>query len=279
MQSYQEYIQKCNSCGAFTTTVGKTVQGKPIKMLTKGIGRARTLIVGGVHAREHITCDLLFALAKAYDGRDAIDIIPALNIDGILLAKLGINGIPLKLSQRESLLSINKGNTDFSLWKANIRGVDINNNFDAGWGQGEGNTFTPAPWGYVGAYARSEPETAAVVRLMDSGRYSFVIAYHSKGEEVYWGFRDKKPHKKAAVAVAEKLGYALKETPQSAGGLKDYWIETTGRAGLTIEVGSDNFAHPYPISELPNLIERHKDALSLYGEIGKQLWKDLCEPP
>lgn len=273
MQSYNHYLERCYKAGAFIRTVGSTVQGREIKMLTKGIGQAKVLIVGGVHAREHITTELLFALTEAYDGSYAIDVVPALNIDGILLATLGINGLALKMRDRDFLISANGENLDFSLWKANIRSVDINNNFDAGWGEGRGNVFVPASSGYVGTHPASEPETVAAVKLMDTLKYSLVIAYHSKGEEVYWGFRDRKPHKEAAESVAAALGYAVKETPESAGGLKDYWIAKTGRAGLTVEVGEDRFPHPYPESELPNLIERHKDIFRLYGETAEKLWK------
>ncbi|HOK82016.1 MAG: hypothetical protein GX095_06265 [Clostridiales bacterium] len=273
MLSYGDYLEKCRGCGAFVKTVGYTVCGREIKMLTKGVGEAKALIVGGVHAREHITTDLLFALAAEYDGKYAVDIIPALNIDGILLAKFGINSIPLKLSERKLLIMANNGSYDFSQWKANIRGVDINNNFDAGWGEGAGNVFSPAPAGYVGSAPHSEPETRAAVTLMDSLKYSLVIAYHSKGEEIYWGFRDKNPHKEEARRISEALGYPLKETPESAGGLKDYWIQKTGRLGLTIEVGEDRFPHPYPENELPALIEKHKGILKLFGETAEE----LCE--
>lgn len=277
MQSYKDYLDLCYGCGAFIKTVGYTVKGREIKMLTKGIGEAKTLIVGGVHAREHITCDLLFALTAAYDGHNAIDLIPALNIDGILLAKLGLNGVALKMSERKLLLAANNGSSDFSLWKANIRAVDINNNFDAGWGEGCGNVFAPSASGYVGTHPHSEPETVTAAKLMDTSKYSLVIAYHSKGEEVYWGFRDKQPHKEEAFLIADALGYPLKETPSSAGGLKDYWIQKTGRLGLTVEVGEDRFPHPYPPSELKNLIKKHKDLFRLAGETAVKLWtKDLC---
>lgn len=274
MKTYNEYLKLCKNTGARMRVIGKTAFGREILLLTKGRGAARTLIMGGVHAREHITSDLLFALTAAYRGSIALDIVPALNIDGILLVKNGLNGLPLRLKEREYLLKANRGNGDFSLWKANLRAVDINNNFDAGWGQGQGNVFFPAPSGYVGAHAGSEPETQAAVRLMDSGQYALVVAYHSKGEEVYWGFRDKRPHPEEARRVADALGYALKETPDSAGGLKDYWIEKTGRMGLTIEVGEDRFSHPYPVSELPALVKKHKDIFSLYGEIAERLWKN-----
>jgi g-D-glutamyl-meso-diaminopimelate peptidase len=272
MKTYKEYLEACMAAGAAMRTIGETVGGRQIQMLTKGEGIPRALIVGGIHAREHITTDLLFALTAAYDGKTALDIVPALNIDGILLAQNGLNGLTMRMKDRAFLLRTNRGSEDFSLWKANLRAVDINNNFDAGWGQGKGNVFFPAPSGYVGSHPGSEPETQACVRRMDSGQYALVVAYHSKGEEVYWGFRSKRPYPEEARRVAEALGYSLKETPESAGGLKDYWIEKTGRMGLTIEVGEDRFPHPYPVSELPVLIKKHKDIFALFGEIAERLW-------
>ena len=53
---------------AFVKTVGYTVCGREIKMLTKGVGEAKCAYSRRVHAREHITTDLLFALAAEYDG-------------------------------------------------------------------------------------------------------------------------------------------------------------------------------------------------------------------
>lgn len=251
-------------------TVGKTTLGREILMISKGKG-ARVLVVGGVHAREHITSKLLAELMLRYEGDYAVDCIPALNPDGILLAKNGLNSVN-NAEIKTKLQRINGNSTDFSLWKANARGVDINVNFDALWGKGEGSVFYPSPSSYVGEAPESEPETRAAAELLRTGRYTLVVAYHSKGEEVYWGFNGDYRYKNEAARVANYLGYRLKTTPNSAGGLKDYWTAFTGKLGLTIEVGKDYYPHPYPESELGNLIKTHSRALELFGRVGEELW-------
>ena len=256
---------------------GKSLYGYPLAAASKGKrAPGGVLVVGTVHAREHITAKLLSELAAEYDGDYPIDVVPCLNPDGAILATEGAEAFTLKAADRLSLLRINDGSWDFSKWKANLRGVDLNTNFDAGWGKGESNVFKPSPENYVGPYPGSEPETQAAVRLMAEGRYALVVAYHSKGEEVYWGFGGYADYYAESAAVAERLGYTLKRTPRSAGGLKDYWIAKYRLPGLTVEVGEDKYPHPYPEDRLPELIKRHKDIFGLYAEIAKKVWKNRC---
>ncbi|MFA5450041.1 MAG: M14 family zinc carboxypeptidase [Clostridia bacterium] len=271
MKSYKDLINKCVKTGGFLRNIGKTSLGYDIPLLSKGKGEARILLIGSVHAREHITTPLLLNLFGEYRGKHPIDCIPALNIDGVMLAKNGINSLPLRIKQRDYLINLN-GSDNFSLWKANIRGVDINVNFDAGWGEGRENVEVPASESYIGAAPNSETETQAVVNLLKKTKYALVVAYHSKGEEIYFGFREDNRYQEYADKYANFLGYTLKETRHSAGGIKDYWTKSTGRLGLTVEVGKDSFSHPYPEKELPALIKQHSGSLELLAEIGKELW-------
>lgn len=254
---------------------GKSLYGHPLAVASLGKrAPGGVLIVGAIHAREHITAKLLSALAAEYTGDYPIDVVPCLNPDGVILATEGPEAFSLKAADRLKLLRINDGSGDFSLWKANLRGVDLNTNFDAKWGQGEKNVRKPAPENYIGPAPGSEPETAAAMRLMSEGKYALVVAYHSKGEEVYWGFDDYKEYYDEARSVAAALGYALKRTPNSTGGLKDYWIDKYRLPGLTVEVGEDKYPHPYPEERLPELIIRHRGIFDLYAEIAKKVWTD-----
>jgi g-D-glutamyl-meso-diaminopimelate peptidase len=179
---------------------------------------------------------------KRYRG-DKIDCIPTLNIDGVLLAKQ---------------------NPQYALWKANIRGVDLNVNFDAEWGGGEQNVFEAGAENFVGEHPHSEAETLAVVKLLERRRYDMVIAYHSKGEEIYYGFLQDDSGKAEAEELGAYLGYAVKKIEGSCGGLKDYFVLKYKKPALTIEVGEDRFAHPYPLSELPALCKLHEGTLELF---------------
>lgn len=269
---YSSLIRRCKESGGKIDYIGKTVCGYDIPVIRKGNGNPRTLIVGTVHAREFVTGYLLLDLIKEYSGRGGIDVIPILDIDGAVIAEDGLPALNADDNIKRNLIKINGGSSDFRLWKANARGVDLNVNFDAEWGRGRGNVFYPAPQGYVGKYPLSEPETKAVSRLMSDGDYALVVAYHSKGEEVYWGFGDNLLYKEEASEIAKKLGYTLKTTPWSTGGLKDEFVLKTGRLGLTIEVGEDKFPHPYPEEEYGNLLKKHDGIFNLYTEIARKLW-------
>ena len=255
------------------TNVGITTLGTPIPMVSLGKKRdGGVLIVGAVHAREYITAYLLYELIKEYDGDYPVDVIPILNIDGVTLCKEGLNELPLKLKERTTLLRLNDGSTDFSKWKANVRGVDINVNFPADWGKGKSNVTRPAPENSIGPCPFSERETVCIMDVINNNDYALVVAYHSKGEEVYYGFGDNRLYKSEAQTFANYLDYKLKRTPDSAGGIKDYFTLTTGRLGLTVEVGKDTLPHPYPLTELPNLIKQHSGVIPLTTEIANKLW-------
>lgn len=270
MKSYKEIEKLAAESRANIDYVGVSYLGYPIPILTKGGGERGALLVGGVHAREFITSYLLFELIKNYDGESRVDCVPILNIDGVLLSRLGKKLFPSKRSSAlGELIEMNEGK-DFSMWKANIRGVDINTNFDAEWGTGLLNTRRPGAENYIGPFAESENETRAIVDRLTARRYDIVVAYHSKGEEIYYGFGEDFKHKEQAEKVADYLGYQLKTSIGSAGGLKDYCV-TKGTFALTIEVGEDRFPHPYPMKELPKLMQKHTGSLELFGSIGAQI--------
>ena len=273
MREYDELINSCYLTGGRVSYVGETYAGYKIPMVTKGASDVGVLVIGCIHAREYVTSFLLTRLLAEYHGEMRVDVVPMLNIDGYILSKKGVNVFPMKMKDRQALIRMNGGSGDFSLWKANIRGVDLNTNFPAKWGEGESNVFSPSSANYVGIEPLSERETRLIYDKMKSGNYALVVCYHSKGEEVYWGFQKDTRYKKYARAVANRLKYKLKETPRSTGGIKDVWTLETGRLGLTIEVGSDKFPHPYPMSELDSLVLRHQGIIEYYTRIAKELWK------
>ena len=233
--------------------IGKTVQNRPIFMRRVGTSKPNLLIIASVHAREHITTDLMNAIVDAYDGGGSFDYVPMLNADGVLKAKYG-------------------GDT---LWKANANGVDLNVNFDADWGMGKSNTRTAGSENYIGEYPHSEPEAKAIVNLLKMNDYSLVVCYHSKGEEIYYGFADNFGHVEEASGFAAFLGYELKTSAGSAGGIKDFYCKNYKGLGLTVEVGEDRFDHPYPVSELPNLIKKHTGTIELLIEAGDRIARKI----
>ena len=154
------------------TIIGYSRLGREIPLFQSEKGDAVVLLVGGIHAREYITCELVETLASHADG---IDCIPCLNPDGRAIVrgeetpKIAFCG-------------------DLALWKANAFGVDLNVNFDAEWGTGKQNVRVAGRENYIGPYPESEPETKAVCDLLRRKKYPLVLSYHTLGEEVYWGF-------------------------------------------------------------------------------------------
>ena len=69
------------------TIIGYSRLGREIPLFHSGRGDAAVLIVGGVHAREYITCDLVFKLWR--EASRNTDCIPCLNPDGRAIARGG----------------------------------------------------------------------------------------------------------------------------------------------------------------------------------------------
>lgn len=272
MKTYASLLNSIASMGKIDY-IGSTVLGYGIPLVRIGKEVPRTLIIGSVHAREHITTLMLNEVVKL-NTDCSFDYIPMLNIDGVSLSIDGINFITDE-ERKKNLYKYNNYNMDFSMWKANANGVDLNVNFDAEWGEGKNNITYPAPENYIGKTPNSEPETQAVVNLLKKNNYAMVACYHSKGEVVYWGFESNFRYYKEAKAIAEGLNYSLERSDGSAGGIKDYYCTKYKGLGITIEIGKDSFSHPYPESELPNLISKHKDSLRLICQTGGKIAREI----
>ena len=243
------------------TIVGYSRLGREIPLFHSEKGGAVVLLVGGIHAREYVTCDLVTAL---WEETDAIDCIPCLNPDGRAIAQ-GAEKPRIPYAG------------DKKLWKANAYGVDLNVNFDAAWGTGKSNVRSAGSENYIGPYPESEPETRAVCDLIRKRRYAVVVSYHTLGEEVYWGFGRNYAHEKEARAYADAVGYELKKSLGSAGGLKDWYCENFSGLGLTVEVGKSDWGHPCPTERLPELLNTHRGSVGLLAEIGERIARENDE--
>ena len=141
-------------------TIGKSISGRPIYAVLLGEGRPTGIAQYAIHGREWITARLAFEHFRFGLKRGSVWLIPLMNPDGALLSQRGIGSV--RDEMRAAFLSGINGGTDFSLWKANAAGVDLNVNFDADWGEGKRNVFSPAGENYIGPFPFSEPETRAL---------------------------------------------------------------------------------------------------------------------
>ncbi len=244
-------------------TIGYSVLGKPIYALKLGNGGKKIIITAAHHAKEWITSALVMCIINTLLETENISntfyFIPMVNPDGVNLCIKGLSQ-DLPVYVRKRLIMIN-GSEDFvGKWQANIRGIDLNHNYDASFSKGKAlqlkeGIFAPAPTKYSGEYPESEPETRAVVSFTKKISPQMVIAYHSQGEEIFYKYQGKcaPDAEKIAQNLAHASGYQLilADGLTDCTGYKDWVIEKFNIPAFTIEVGKGE--NPLPITQLEKI--------------------------
>ncbi len=264
------FVEK-NSDFFIINKLAKTYLNNDIFALTKiySLGAPFVLVTAGIHAREHLSCDFLCLLIKRLTKMKPlpynISFVPLVNPDG---AELVINGLKnVDETKKEKLIKINGGNSDFSLFKANALGVDLNNNFDGGWDKKFTDKSSPSSSGYYGSCPLSEIESKALVRWTQILHPAMTISYHLKGEEIYFDYfqegQRKARDEKIAQIFSKSTTYKIKPTQHiSSGGFKDFCVQKLKIPSLTIELGRDDFSHPYPQTQLPDILLKNRHFFS-----------------
>ena len=228
------------------------------------------------HANEWITSAILMDLLNTYllgltnmttlRGVDIaplyftkeLSIVPMVDPDGVDLV---LNGPPSEV--KDEVIKMNKGSTDFSGWKANIRGVDLNNQFPANWEieKERKEPKQPAPRDYPGDAPLTEPEAIAMANLVKNNHFSRVVAFHTQGKEFYWGYEQLEPPESEFLACefAKESGYRAVRFIDSHAGFKDWFIQEYRKPGFTIELGEG--VNPLPLSQYEEIYE---DVLGLF---------------
>ncbi|MCT8138841.1 LysM peptidoglycan-binding domain-containing protein [Anaerobacillus sp. CMMVII] len=259
-----KYLRKYYSSQVSVQKIGHSVMGKPIYALVIGSGKKEVFYSGGWHANEWLTSKFLMVFIKQllqhYQSnlpffhyqiskilKDVkLYIVPMVNPDGIELVHQGIyENHPFF----HSVLTINKGSRRFEHWSSNIRGVDLNHQWPAGWDvEAKESPQVPWPRHYSGKAPLTEPEAKAVYHLTKKQNFSYVLAFHSQGQVIYWGYKNLEPSKSKEMVEQLSLvsSYEPVRTADSDGGFKDWFIQETGRPGFTIEVGVGT--NPLPFS-------------------------------
>lgn len=265
------------------SVIGKSCSGKDIKALKIGNASAYCLIAAAFHGSERITATVLLMFLEklchalesdgyiaglkarsAIVGRGVI-LVPCVNPDGCDISLLG------EKACENSPLDIGRlCKNDYTHWNANLRGVDINHNFNAGWDElkeleQRSSIYCPGPTRFGGFSPESEPETRALTELCRKIQMRHVIALHSQGEVIYWDYGNKKipRSRKMAEIMATSSGYAL-DVPVGlavGGGFKDWFISEFSRPGFTVELGSGK--NPLPASDADKIYSRVEEMLML----------------
>lgn len=192
-------------------TLGKSVKGRDINALVYGSGQKRVLVIAGIHGDEQNTSVLARSLAVHINAETlpknlTVIIVPDANPDGLLADT-----------------------------RVNANGVDINRNFPAKSWRADYTEQRRFP----GTQPSSEPETRAVLNLLERYPPQMVVTLHAAMGCVNWdgpggAFAARKLASINGYPLCESLGY---ETPGSLGLLTgvDRQIPT-----VTIELRAKN---------------------------------------
>ncbi|MCT4598205.1 MAG: M14 family metallopeptidase [Vallitalea sp.] len=263
-------------------SIGKSIDGRELYKIIVGKGSNNVIYNGSHHGNEWITSLLLMkwievflevysrkGSIRGYNLEDifnyaTISIVPMVNPDGV---ELVINGIKNIKTNTDKLIKWNNGN-EFSNWKANINGVDLNRNYNAGWKkykqlEKEWGINGPGPYLYSGSAPESESESRSMANLTRNIVTRLVLAYHSQGEEIFWQYGNLQPDISIKIGkeFAEVSGYNLasESLQQSLAGYKDWFIQDYKKPGYTIEVGKG--INPLPIEQFNKIYDDNEELL------------------
>ena len=270
--TYQDFDNYITSLSGYPNldfgVMGYSTFGQPMYYAHYGqYDNNQIIIEGSIHAREYLAGLLVVELAKSIadlnpEVTGGIYFIPNVNPDGVRLVLDGTVDLCPKL--QEALTTINDGNTDFSQWKANGLGVDLNVNFDALWGGGSQNVFCVAPANFVGYYPNSEREVQNLINFTNIVQPKLTISYHTKGEVIYYGFEvlneaNLTRDYNIGTLLSEVTGYQLVRTVASTGGYSDWVSQHLQVPAYTIEIGNPNLPHPLGVENIQTVLEQNRD--------------------
>ena len=200
---------------------GSSFGGRPLLAYRLGTGPSARAIIGGIHGGyEWNTVALVSETLKYLQANPALVpdgvtlyLIPCANPDGYAISR-GLDGRT-------------NGNT-----------VDLNRNWDYQWQPTATHGTRPVN---AGAYAFSEPETAALRDLILEYDVEAAIFYHSAMAQIFYGAdRSRSATYDLAVAVSQATGYPIADgvPGQITTGDAIDWMSIQGLAGIKVELST-----------------------------------------
>ncbi len=258
-------------------SIGKSELGQDIWELQMGIGPKKVHINASMHANEWITSlvlmkwlnDYLLALTTGTNLGECLalelfrecnlSLVTMVNPDGVDLV---VNGPSEKM--KKDLIEMNNGKEEFSGWKANIRGIDLNNQFPANWEieKKRKRPKGPAARDFPGVEPLTESEVKSLVALVQKEEFDRVISLHTQGGEFYWGYERKEPEIASVMAreFTARSGYKAVRYIDSHAGFKDWFIDQFKKPGFTLELGKG--INPLPLSQFEKIYQDTKPILN-----------------
>ncbi|WP_079710891.1 M14 family metallopeptidase [Paraliobacillus ryukyuensis] len=259
-------------------TIGYSVDQRKILAIQLGTGKDNILLSGAHHAREWLTTPLLMDMIETYahaaETRQSFRgfevktmleqccfwFIPMVNPDGVTLVQLGAS----QFEHQEDLLRWNNYSEDFTAWKANIRGVDLNRQYPVDWETIKSDPGEPSFANFKGVTPLSEPESKAIYQFIQSKKIKIAAAYHSSGEEIFWKYKSTAAFaiksEQIAMQLAELTGYKLiyPGDDPSGGGLTDWFISHYRQPSFTIEIAPYIGPNPVPLHHYDQIYQANK---------------------
>ena len=232
------------------TSLGTSEANNNIPMITLGKGEKKALVIGAIHAREHITTkyllrcieDYCFASTTAsgklgsFNIRKLLNeytlyIVPCANPDGLEIV-------------RSRLTPKNHTVKDLSEYKANYNGVDLNRNFPLAWEQINNGVKKPSDYYFKGYSSGDQKETQALMNLCQNNEFEFMLSIHIKGNCLYCGdtynTKYNAQYKAFAKDIANTCGFYMtqptKEASSYGGGFENWFRHTYSRPGVCVEL-------------------------------------------
>ncbi|MFS0878471.1 M14 family zinc carboxypeptidase [Metabacillus niabensis] len=276
----QEVYQIAKQFHLEVKTFGKSEFGRDLVAVKVGDGKKSVLITASHHGREwlstHIVMKMMKQYAKAYSESNdiyghhpqilddvSIWFVPMVNPDGVMIQQTGTRHMPFLM--QEVYFDMNKGYGDFSRWKANGFGIDLNRQYPAGWEEIKGGQPYAAYSHYKGEKPFVAKESRALRAFTNQIRPLAAAAYHTSGRVIYWYYFNEIQHLQRDIRlvneIAEKTGYEVEYPPSSAigGGYTDWFIQTYKLPALTIELSYSVHETNPPLSVLKEEWNRNKE--------------------
>lgn len=258
--------------------IGHTVYHRNIYAIAVGHGAPCVVITASHHGREWITTSVVMKMITSYcrayrnhqwisgyPVRPILDsttiwFVPMVNPDGVTLQQFGPRKFPR--SMYRTFVQWNKGKRDFTEWKSNAQGIDLNLQYDGDWGKIVGAAKRPASKDYKGKAPYQASEVKALRQFLVKVNPQFEVAYHASGSVIFSN-QDPDPRSPLAKDLSVLTGYRIVPSHDSYGGLTDWWTRRMKRPGVTIEVGPFYGERPVPPKYVGKLF-RENQAVGLY---------------
>ena len=254
--------------------IGYSVEKRPIYAVKLGYGETSIFVNGAHHAREWLTANLLMEMLDVYSAAyvkgDSIEglnvqsllnnksiwFVPMVNPDGVTLVQRGQS-----FTSNQNLGFIDNQFANFDRWKANIRGVDLNQQYPYLWYEAPVKATAPSYQDYRGPKPLSEPESRAVYDFTQREKFELALSYHSSGEVIYTRYPYANDIESFARAVYQLTGYRpvnLGYSTATARGYTDWFVSTFNKVALTIEIAPSVGPRPVPLLYWSSIWQKNK---------------------